>query len=314
VPGVCTGCSNGCNVHLGVANNRVYRYVPRRNDAVNDTWMCDAGRLSYQRIGAEDRLNEPLVRGADGRLVATAYDAALEEAAARIRRAVDASGPGVVVALASPHATNEDLFTLRRLLEALGTSSAAGVAVRTGPSDELLIKPEKAANAVGARALGFGSPSAVLDRIAGGGARVLIALGHDILDPAFGAEEAVFRGLDTLILLDTHHSALERVAHVVLPARVAAEKLGTLTNHAGRVQRVEPAVEPAHLAYAEGETLARLARVLGLSLFEGPWDPRTVSRAIGAAVPAFAGIHVDSVGLGGLPLGTSGVPLRDAPA
>jgi NADH-quinone oxidoreductase subunit G len=301
VPGVCTGCSNGCNVHLGVANNRVYRYVPRRNDAVNETWMCDAGRLSYKRIGAEDRLREPLVRSADGRLVAAAYDAALEEAAARIRRAVDASGPGVVVALASPHATNEDLFTLRRLLEALGTSSAAGVAVPTGPSDQLLIKPDKAANAAGARALGFGPPGPVLDRIAGGGARVLIALGHDVLAVS-GADEEVFRRLDTVILLDSHHSALERVAHVVLPARVAAEKVGTLTNHAGRVQRVEPAVEPAHLAYAEGETLARLARALGLALFEGPWDPRMVSRAIGAAVPEFAGIHVDSVGAAGLPL------------
>jgi NADH-quinone oxidoreductase subunit G len=307
VPGVCTGCANGCNVHLGVANNRVYRYVPRRNDAVNETWMCDAGRLSYKRIGAEDRLREPLVRGADGRLVAAAYDAAVEEAAARIRRAVDASGPGVVVALASPHATNEDLFTLRRLLEALGTSSAAGVAVPTGPSDQLLIKPEKAANAAGARALGFGEPGPVLDRIGGGGARVLIALGHDVLEPAFGADEAAFRALDTVILLDSHHSALERVAHVVLPARVAAEKLGTLTNHAGRVQRVEPAVEPAHVAYAEGETLVRIARALGLTLFEGPWDPRTISRAIGAAVPAFAGVHLDSVGAGGL-------PLRDGPA
>src|SRR4029453_572322 len=103
----------------------------------------------------------------------------------------------------------------------------------------------------------------------------------------------LFRSLDTLILLDSHHSALERVAHVVLPARVAAEKLGTLTNHAGRVQRVEPAVEPAHFPAAEGETLVRLARALGLALFEGPWDARAVSRAIGAAVPAFAGVHVD---------------------
>ena len=75
-------------------------------------------------------------------------------------RAVDASGPGVVVALASPHATNEDLFTLRRLLEALGTASAAGVAVRSGRADALLIKAEKAANAAGARALGFGEPGA----------------------------------------------------------------------------------------------------------------------------------------------------------
>jgi len=302
VPGVCTGCAKGCNVHAGVASNRVYRYVPRRNDAVNDTWMCDEGRLSYKRIGAPDRLDEALVRAADGRLQATTLDAALDEAAARVKRAVDASGPGVVVALASPHATNEDLFTLRRFLETLGTASAAGVAVRMGRSDALLMQAEKAANATGARALGFGAPGPVLDRIRGGGARVLIALGHDVLDPAFGADEALFRGLDTLILIDSHRSALEGLSHVVLPARVAAEKLGTLTNHAGRVQRVVPAVEPAHAALAEGELLSRLGATLGLAGFDGKWDPAAVSRAIGASVPAFAGVDVDSVGDEGRPL------------
>jgi NADH-quinone oxidoreductase subunit G len=50
VPGVCTRCAKGCNVHLGVANNKVQRYVPRRNDAVNETWICDVGRLSYHEI------------------------------------------------------------------------------------------------------------------------------------------------------------------------------------------------------------------------------------------------------------------------
>jgi len=178
--------------------------------------------------------------------------------------------------------------------------------VRKGRADALLIKAEKAANATGARALGFGEPGPVLDRIRGGGARVLIALGHDVLDPAHGASEELFRGLDTLILLDSHHSALERVAHVVLPARVAAEKLGTLTNHAGRVQAVTPAVEPTHQALSEGELLVRLARALGLALFEGPWDPRAVSHAIGAVVPAFAGVHVDSVGAAGLLLTSGG--------
>ena len=63
VPGVCTGCANGCNVHLGVANNKVYRYVPRRNDAVNDTWICDEGGCRTSEIGAPDRLGARSVRG-----------------------------------------------------------------------------------------------------------------------------------------------------------------------------------------------------------------------------------------------------------
>ena len=48
-----------------------------------------------------------------------------------------------------------------------------------------------------------------------------------------------------MIAIDTHRSALERVAHAVLPARHAAEKWGTFTNYARRVQAIEPAVEPA---------------------------------------------------------------------
>jgi predicted molibdopterin-dependent oxidoreductase YjgC len=133
---------------------------------------------------------------------------------------------------------------------------------------------------------------------------VLIALGHDVLHAA-GASEELFRGLDALILLDTHHSALERVAHVVLPARVAAEKHGTLTNHAGRVQKVEPAVEPAHVALAEGEALTRIGQRLGLPGFAPgwSWSPREVSKFIGEVVPAFRGVDLDSVGAEGKPLG-----------
>jgi NADH-quinone oxidoreductase subunit G len=303
-PGVCTGCANGCNVHVGVANNRVYRYVPRRNDAVNQTWMCDEGRLSYKQIGAPDRIREAAVRGASGGLATAKPDAAIAAAAEKLRAATS-SGGAALAALASPHATNEDLFVLRRFCEALGAETL-GVAVKTGRADDLLIKAEKAANATGARALGFGDTSRVLERIRAGALRALIVLGHDALE-TFGGEAAL-AALECVILLDTHHSALERAAHVVFPARVAAEKRGTLTNHAAHVQRVVPAVEPAFEAWSEGETLMRLGQALGLAGFPagGRWDPREVSKQIGQVVPAFAGCDFDSVGDEGRPLGGAG--------
>ena len=303
-PGVCTGCASGCNVHLGVANNQVYRYVPRRNDAVNQTWMCDEGRLSYKRIGAADRIREPMVRSAAGGLASAKLDAAIAAAATKLR-AVTSSGGAVVAALGSPHATNEDLFVLRRFCEALGTETL-GVAVPTGRADELLIKSEKAANAAGARALGFKDAQTVADRVKAGGVRALIVLGHDAL--ALLGGEAALAKLDLVILLDTHHSSLERAAHVVFPARVAAEKRGTLTNHAGRVQRIAPAVEPAFDAWSEGEVLLRLGQALGLAGFAPgvAWDAREVSKLVGQAVPAFAGCDYDSVGDEGRPLGGAG--------
>ena len=303
VPGVCTGCANGCNVHLGVANNRVYRYVPRRNDAVNDTWICDAGRMSYKRIGSADRLKAPMLRGELGVPELASPQRAIEAAAARLRKLVDAKGAGVIAGVASAHATNEDLFVLRRLLAALG-SETSGVAIPLWTADELLRKPEAAANGAGALALGFGDASAVVDRIRAGGVEGLILLGHDLLDARYlgaSAMELLAR-LDTLIALDSHASELQRVAHVLLPSRVAAEKWGTLTNHAGRVQRVQPAVEPMVEALAEGEWLARLGAALGLPGFDGRFEPRELAKQLSASVPAFAGVDLESVGDAGRPL------------
>jgi NADH-quinone oxidoreductase subunit G len=301
VPGVCTGCSNGCNIHLGTANNKVYRYVPRRNDAVNDTWICDEGRMTYKQIGSPDRLTAVQLRGEGGQLEGVSRDAGVAAAAERIARALEARGAGGVAALASPHATNEDLFVLKRMLDAVG-SELRGVAVPEGREDELLVKAEKAANGAGARALGFGDPRTVIDRIRTGGIEALIVLGHDVLDPRWLEDVDELGRLDSVILLDSRHSALERVAHVVFPTRHAAEKLGTLTNHAGRVQRVKPAVEPGHEAYAEGEVLTRIGAALGLPGFEAGWDPRSASKEMGAVAPAFRGIDVDSVGCEGVAL------------
>src|SRR5262245_11458168 len=53
---VCTSCATGCNIIVGSREEKVYRYEPRENDAVNSTWMCDYGRLNYKWIGREDRL------------------------------------------------------------------------------------------------------------------------------------------------------------------------------------------------------------------------------------------------------------------
>jgi NADH-quinone oxidoreductase subunit G len=300
VPGVCTGCANGCNVYLGVANNKVQRYVARRNDQVNDTWICDAGRMSYKRIGSHDRLKRAAVRSG-GSLEERPFAAALEEAAARLRRLVDAKGAGVVAAAASAHATNEDLFALKRFLAVLG-SDEVGVSVPRGAGDDLLLKEEKAANAAGARALGFPDARALVERIRGGAIDALLVLGHDLLDPAYLGGLDALRSLDSVIWIDSEQSELRHVAHVALPARHAAEKHGTLTNHAGRVQRVRPAVEPPWEARSEGEVLYALGRLLGLPGFDELWDPFRVGRELAESEPAFRGVHLESVGEGGLPL------------
>ncbi|RYF09073.1 MAG: 2Fe-2S iron-sulfur cluster binding domain-containing protein, partial [Deltaproteobacteria bacterium] len=54
-PSVCPGCAKGCNVHVDQRASQVYRLLPRENEAVNKSWMCDEGRLTYNRAN-ENRL------------------------------------------------------------------------------------------------------------------------------------------------------------------------------------------------------------------------------------------------------------------
>ncbi len=307
VEGICTGCSMGCNVHIGVANNKAYRYVPRRNDAVNDTWMCDSGRMTYKQIGSPDRLQHCEVRDSDGALRTRDYKGALSEAAARLRRLVDSKGAGVIGGIVSAHATNEDLYAFKRFFDALG-GGCTGVAVSRGEGDALLRKEEYVANASGARAMGFGDARLVLERVNAGGIDALVVLGHDLVTGGYLGDGGVrsLARLDSVVLIDTHHSELEQVAHVVVPGRHAAEKLGTLTNHAGHVQRVRPALEPSWEAHDEGESIWRLAQALALDGFEGAYQVEEVSKLLSERVPAFAGITLASVGSGGRPLNDPG--------
>jgi formate dehydrogenase major subunit len=144
-----------------------------------------------------------------------------------------------------------------------------------------------------------------VDRIASGAVDALITLGHDALQEGLlGSEESLAK-LDTLIVLDTHASELQRVAHVIVPVRHAAEKFGTFVNAARRVQRVVPAVEPAWEAYTDGAVLAKLGAALGLEGFDGRYDARQVARDLAATHSAFAGIDLDSVGDTGRPLAAS---------
>src|SRR5258707_15090267 len=55
---LCTSCATGCNIIIGSREEKIYRYEPRENDAVNSSWMCDYGRLTYEWIGRQARLVE----------------------------------------------------------------------------------------------------------------------------------------------------------------------------------------------------------------------------------------------------------------
>ena len=66
VPSICAGCARGCNVLDGISAQKILRIVPRENLAVNNWWICDEGRLSYQGLYGGGRILRPRVAAAPG--------------------------------------------------------------------------------------------------------------------------------------------------------------------------------------------------------------------------------------------------------
>jgi predicted molibdopterin-dependent oxidoreductase YjgC len=278
--------------------DRVWRLMPRRNDAVNETWMCDHGRLNYEFVNSAERLRQPLVRR-DGALVGCEWEEAIAAAATHLRRLTRTAGGGAIGAVASPHLTNEEHFRFAQLLRALDVTNV-DVAVRTGRQDDLLIKAEKAANARGARDMGLGPTAdglglpALLEAAANGRIRALYVCGPDLWETADRQllERAV-TGVECLIVQDVLRTPLAERAHVVLPSMTFAEKVGTFTNFAGRVQRLQRAIQPGERP-CDGEIFSR---ILG-QLVEGRWTfvPERILEEIAQAVPRYAGLTYAKVG------------------
>ena len=96
-PSVCPGCERGCNISVHHHDGRVYRLKPRRNDDVNETWMCDVGRFGYKSMH-ENRLQGAAARGETGELAPVP----MQEALARAADLLGGCDPAAVAVLAAP--------------------------------------------------------------------------------------------------------------------------------------------------------------------------------------------------------------------
>jgi len=110
----------GTNLWGHVLRGRLMRVVPRENEAINETWIPDRDRFSYEGIYAPDRLRAPMLR-VEGQWREVSWETALEAAAALLRDAVKESGAGRTGFLASPGSTNEEAYLLARLARGLGS-------------------------------------------------------------------------------------------------------------------------------------------------------------------------------------------------
>lgn len=241
---VCTGCSRGCNITLWVRNNEILRATPRRNEDVNSYWMCDYGRLqSLTHISGSKRLSGPLIRR-EGIQVEAGWDEAISQAVSDLRsyRKHEIAGIG------SAYATNEDNYIFARLIKGVIGSKNIGFTqhVKDDVEDDFLIRADRTPNSTGAAIVGAkgetGSPGIehILKGIVTGTIKALYVLEDNIaLDPKVADAIA---NVELLIVHSSERNETTALADIVLSASTAAEKEGTITNFAGRIQRIRTAV------------------------------------------------------------------------
>ncbi len=114
--------STGTNLVVQVKNNRVMRVVPLENEAVNECWIADRDRFSYEALNGEERLTTPMIKQG-GVWQAVDWQIALEYVANGLKKIGAEFGASSLGALVSPHSTLEELYLSNQLLRGLGSNN-----------------------------------------------------------------------------------------------------------------------------------------------------------------------------------------------
>ncbi|MBI3050736.1 MAG: molybdopterin-dependent oxidoreductase [Acidobacteria bacterium] len=301
---ICTLCAKGCNTSAWLKGkpewargSRLIRMTPRYNPEVNGYWMCDIGRFNYHWIESETRLRRPMMRRG-----AALEAAAWHDVQPRLRDRLQEAAAGVRF-LVSAHASTEELFVLREMLQGLLGADALKMVTLAWTRTEkaqpaatrFRVPAADAPNVNGARDLGYnvgrGNDGAAdlgeLRRAveAGGVTAVYVIDGPagSLGNVGWLAAARQSGTLPLLVVQGVLVSELTAVADFVLPGATYVEKDAIYTNDQGRVQAASRAIAPPAEALEDWQILVNLARALGLTMiYETANDVR---RALAAAMP-----------------------------
>src|SRR5208337_1199245 len=112
--------SLGSNLVVQAKNDRVMRVVPLENEAINECWLSDKDRFSYEGLNSNERLTKPMIKQ-NGKWHEVEWQAALEFVANALRQIADGAGVEQIGALATPHSTLEEMFLLQKLMRGIGS-------------------------------------------------------------------------------------------------------------------------------------------------------------------------------------------------
>jgi NADH-quinone oxidoreductase subunit G len=306
---ICTRCATGCNITAEENKGQLWRFKPRSNPHVNDYWMCDEGRYSYQAANDPGLLAAMYVRKNDD-LQPVPIDEALSAVDRGLRQALERGG--LVAGVLSPFLTVEEAYLMARYVKglnpanvlALGPVPVRGADIsfrpdqsegRTGDtsfvvSRRFTIRAEKCPNRKGVEAILEHLQGSViafeelLRRVAAGEFQGLY-IASDAIDSWI--DEAAGRDLRSrvgfLVLQDTNVTPLAHLADVVLAGATFAEKAGCYVNADGRLQYSEAALPPRDGSLPDLDLFAILLHRSG-----GPVRSGEVLAELAETVPAFA--------------------------
>lgn len=114
--------SVGSNIYVHTLRDKVVRVVPRDNEDINEVWISDRDRFSYEGIYNDERITQPMVKQ-DGEWVETEWQSALETSHAALTKVINNNGADSVASLVSATSTLEELYLLQKMLRGLGSNN-----------------------------------------------------------------------------------------------------------------------------------------------------------------------------------------------
>ncbi|MGZ8212366.1 MAG: NADH-quinone oxidoreductase subunit NuoG, partial [Burkholderiales bacterium] len=241
----------GSNLLVQIKQNRVMRVLPRENEAVNECWLSDRDRFSYEGLNSEQRLARPMLKRG-GVWQPVEWQVALDFVAAKLKKIIEQHGAQSIGALASPHQTLEELYLLQRLVRGMGS----------GNVDFRLRQSDFSADGKTAGAPSLGMPVAELtdlDRVLVVGST--LRKEHPLI--TLRLRQGTKKNLQLSIVNPVDDELLMRVAHkaIVPPAAMARALAETVKAVAGAKNVAVPeSVRAATEGVEPSEAVQRFAR------------------------------------------------------
>ena len=112
----------GSNLIVQIKHDKVLRVLPLENEEINECWLSDRDRFSYEGLNAPERLTKPLIKQG-GVWKEVEWNQALDYVAHALRDVAKEHGPEAIGALVSPHATLEEMYLAGKLMRGIGSGN-----------------------------------------------------------------------------------------------------------------------------------------------------------------------------------------------